>query len=246
MPRIVIGITCNQQVDAFFAQTFSGALVGHGELFWAEQCWSIGAITDDGRNTIVKKALENDFDYVFFMDSDMIFPRGALARIIASQHEIAGKYPEFINIPTVIGGVYNTRSDHRINVYDWKKDKNSFQVKEVELDSGVVKADFVATGCQLIDCNVFKQIDFPYFEYWYKEWNENNEIGRWSEDAVFAYKCMEKGIPHFVDTSIVCGHLHEVNIVQADSKNYEVRKLSGELYGTQRQPESSSERIKKN
>ncbi len=222
-------------VDTWFAQSYQSALIGHGELFFAEQFWQIGGCVDDGRNTIAEHAIKNDYHYVFYMDTDMIFPRASLARLMRSQLDIVKNYPEHRETATVIGGVYNTRGDHRINVYDWKEEKKSFMVKEIELGVGVIKSDFVATGCQLVDVGVFESLKYPYFEYRY------TDNGRWSEDSDFAKKCYDIGVPHFVDTDLVCSHIHECQIVQVTSKEYEIRKLDGGLYGIQDQPTFSKE-----
>lgn len=226
IPRILVGITCGFQLDSWFAQSFLGALVGQGELFYAETFWAIGYITDDGRNEIAKHALENGYDFVFYMDSDMIFPRATLAKLLRSAAEIKDE------APPVIGGIYNTRGDHRVNVYEWREEGKfpGFMPKLHDLNSGVHPVDFIATGCQLIDCGVFEAIDWPWFEYWYKPGPPDGKRKRWSEDAVFAKKCMDAGIKHYVDTGIVCKHLHNVAIQQVSRENFQVEKLSGEVY----------------
>lgn len=204
--------------------TYQNALIGHGELFWAQQSWVIGGITDDARNTIVQQAIDGDYDFVFFMDSDMVFPKGTLARMLRN----LAKIPE--NELPVLGGMYNTRGDHRMNIYNWIEEENAFKPIYHDLDSGIHAVDAIATGCLLLDTSVFKEIEFPWFEYKYWHGPLKKKLERWSEDMVFAYKCMEKGIKHYVDTSIVCKHLHHVGIVQTDKENYQIEKLSGEVY----------------
>lgn len=222
----MVGITAGSQVDSFFAMTYQNALVGHGDLFLVEQSWAIGHITDDGRNTIVSQALKGDFDYVFFMDSDMLFPKATLAKLLRSLSEIE------TDAPPIIGGLYNTRGDHRVNAYKWEEEQHAFKPEYYELNSGVYKVDAVATGCLLIDCGVFDVLPFPWFEYKYWPGPGKKKIERWSEDIVFAKYCMDAGIPHYLDTGVVCKHLHSVAIVQSDKTSYQIEKMDGELYET--------------
>lgn len=189
-----------------------------------------GGITDDSRNSVVDGAKKNDYDYVFFMDSDMVFQKGALAKLLRSQFDITQEYPE-IDAPCTVGGLYNTRSDHRVNVYDWDERVQSFKVVPTAPMTGLYKCDFVATGCQLIDMGVFDQINYPYFEYWYRPAYKGGELKKWSEDAVFAKKCLDAGLPHFVDSDVVCKHIHTVLIGQVDKENFEIIKMNGQSIG---------------
>jgi len=224
LPRVLVGIQAGSIVDSFFAKNYPSALIGNGELFFAEQLWTIGHITDDGRNVVAKTAIEKEFDYVFYMDSDMIFPKGALLKIMQKMID-----PD--NNAMVIGGLYNTRGDHRTNAYSWDKKNNAYESRYFDLETGMYRVDAVATGCLLLDTDVFRQMEFPYFEYWYKK-GPKSEKDRWSEDIVFAHKCMELGIPHYVDTDVVCRHLHNVCIIQSSKNQYQIEKMSGEVYET--------------
>jgi hypothetical protein len=231
LPRVLVGFPCGGSLtDSGFAESFSGALVGHGELFWAEQCWVHGGIPDDTRNEIAKEAIRGDYDFVFFMDVDMVFPKAALAKLLQGLAQVGQEWPALAEQATVIGGVYVTRSDHRLNVYSWDRKQDAFVALKKDMNTGVHRCDFVATGCQLIDVGVFEALDYPYFEYWYKPWGTSGAIGKFSEDATFAKKCFDKGIPHFAHTDVQCGHIHSVVIWPADDGHYQIRRLSGELY----------------
>lgn len=229
LPRVIIGILAGQSItESVFAECYPSALVGNGDLFWAEQFWVHGGIPDDSRNQVVKVAREQDFDYIFFMDTDMVFPKASLAKLLIAQSELA--QDGYADVPTVIGGMYNTRSDHRLNVYNWDEEKESFKVHPVEPMSGLHKCDTVATGCQLIDLGVFDKLEYPYFEYWHKPEHKGGSVKKWSEDMVFGKKCYDAGIPHFVQTDVVCPHIHGVLIEPISATEYQVRKLSGDIY----------------
>jgi len=171
LDRILVGVVAREQVDAPFAETFSGALVGHGSMFLADQMWMIGGVTDHARNTIAAKAVEGNYDYVFFMDSDMTFPVATLASLYSTLND--RKVIESADMKiNVIGGVYNSRSSgHRIQAYNYVVNPDiGFQpLTDVELNGDIIPCDCVATGCLLINTSVFREMEFPYFEYKYQK-----------------------------------------------------------------------------
>jgi len=48
---------------------------------------------------------------------------------------------------------------------------------------------------------------------------------------VFAEKCVNSGIPHFLHTGVICGHIHVANIYQVGKDTYEIQALNQEVYG---------------
>jgi hypothetical protein len=205
LPRVLVGIPCGMTDHVHFEDSKHDALMGSGELFLSEVVRAVGYITADGRNKIVQTALEKGFDYVFFMDSDMVFPRGTLARMLQKTAEI----PE--NEIPVLSGVYNTRSDHRINVYNWIEDLGTFAAisgksdPEFKLNSKkLYKADCAGTGCMLIDCAVFEELKYPWFDYpyWPKEIlkaDRENFINQCKLDLLYRIKDAQNGLYSFRD-----------------------------------------------
>ena len=58
------------------------------------------------------------------------------------------------------------------------------------------------TGCLLIDCSVFDELAYPWFEF--KKTEENNPVG---EDINFCYRAVEAGMKVYVDCSIETEHI---------------------------------------
>lgn len=168
LPSVLIGVPCGLQTFVAFEDSLQSTLYGNGEQFLATIGRAVGHITSDGRNAIVKRAVAENYDYVMFFDSDMIFPAGTILKLLKRCAEVpADELP-------IISGVYNTRSDHRINVYNWLPDVNSFEAVNTSVDPDfklggdkLYKADAVGTGCMLIDCSVFDEIQYPWFKYPY-------------------------------------------------------------------------------
>jgi len=216
IPRVLIGIVCNKLIDAHFAMNLQDALVGNGLYFHADIRWAIGHITDDGRNEIAEEAIARGYDYLVFLDSDMTFPPGIVLGLL--RRAIAKR--------TYSAAIYNTRSDHRVNLYDWKPAKKSFVSVIPNMDVGGV-CDAGGTGAMCIPVRLFNKLKHPYFYYKYT-YNETGRV-RWSEDMVFCKKLLDKGyrcsyIP------MVCGHIIDGIVRQVDAYSYNITKLSGEHY----------------
>ena len=79
----------------------------------------------------------------------------------------------------------------------------------------------------LADMNVFKVIEWPWFEYEYKIFNGKKD--RLSEDMTFCKKCKEKGIPIYADTEIKCGHMLSAQVVPTDDGSYEIITMAGDV-----------------
>ena len=222
LPKVLISVPSMGQMHSAFIESMYKALIGSGEIYTGEYIWLNGYITDEARNVSVEKAIELEFDFVFFMDSDMIFPKGALLTLM--RHLLS--HPDK---PRVVGGLYNTRSDHRMNTYMWDEKLKSFHSVNLPLNNGLKEIDCVATGCMLCDINVFKSYDWPWFEYFYNT-RVDGSRERWSEDMVFGHRCMELGIKHYADTDVVCEHIINARVAQVEQENYEVRHITGYKY----------------
>ena len=200
----------------------NSALIGNGDLFEGHFAHAKFHVPDDARNTFIETALDNNFDFVFFMDTDMTFPKGTLATMIRHMGNIKE------DSPPVLGGVYcNRGSDFRYHVYEWVEGEDGWKSMKLNLNDGLKKVDAIGTGCMLADMNVFKVIEWPWFEYEYKIFNGKKD--RLSEDMTFCKKCKEKGIPIYADTEIKCGHMLSAQVVPTDDGSYEIITMAGDV-----------------
>ena len=222
LPKVIIGIPSRGVLPHSFVETMNPALLGNGDLFMGEFAHAKFHIPDDARNTFVQTALDNDADYVFFMDTDMTFPKGTLALMIRHMANIKD------DKPPVLGGIYcNRGNDFRWHVYEWMEGMDGWKSMRFPLNNGVRKVDAIGTGCMLIDVNVFKILKWPWFEYKYLIFQ--GEQNRQSEDMVFCRKCQQAGIPIYADTDIRCGHFLSAQVIPTDDGGYEVQTMAGDV-----------------
>lgn len=222
LPKVLIGVPSRGVLPHAFVENMNAALIGNGKLYEGEFAHAKFHIPDDARNTFVQTAIDNNCDYLFFMDTDMTFPPGTLALMIRHMATIKE------DIPPILGGVYcNRGSDFRWHVYEWVEAKEAWKSMVFPLNDGLKKVDAIGTGCMLIDMNVFKILEWPWFEYEYRMFN--GERDRLSEDMVFCKKCQKAGIPIYADTEIKCGHFLSAQVFPTEDGGYEVQTMNGDV-----------------
>jgi len=150
---------------------------------------------DISRNTIAKYAMDNKFDYVFYLDSDIMLPKNGIKNLLSHDKDI-------------VSGVYAYKQLGRNDVVlkrytkDDPEDYDDLSVNEViESKNRIISVDGFGFGCVLLKTEVFKNIKFPYFVY-------TQNLG---EDIYFCQKAKLAGFELLVDTKVLCGHVGTVN-----------------------------------
>jgi len=149
---------------------------------------------DVGRNIIAKYAQENGFDYIMWVDSDMILPKNTLVRLLSHNKDIvAGVYSY-----KVLGNkevVAKRFQDETREEYD------NLTIKEIKESSGLIEVDGFGFGCVLTKVSVFDKIPYPWFIF-------TQEMG---EDIFFCRKAQNEGYKLWLDTDVICGHIGQIN-----------------------------------
>jgi hypothetical protein len=152
---------------------------------------------DMARNVACKEVVDKGYEWLFFLDSDVVPPRDTLIRLINHRRP-------------VISGVYCRRSPPASIPVAIK----GGQWVNTPPNSGVIEVDLVGAGCLLIHRSVLEQLP-PLDERRGKKWFD------WrvdmahslppgealSEDFAFCLQCKKHGIPILLDTNIQCKHV---------------------------------------
>jgi len=190
MSKILIGVPSGASVPIPFMDSYTEAVRVKDEheitLFNHR-----GTNTVTARNSCVHEMLKDDYTHLFFMDSDMVFPKGTLQKLLDYDVDIvggfyvrkrAGFYPNAFQLgERVQNGKYVT---------EWVN-----EYKEVE---------GIGTGCLLIKREVFLKVKVPWFEY---KWNGEPNGKMITEDLVFCDKAKDLGYKIYCDGTIKCGHV---------------------------------------
>lgn len=159
---------------------------------------------DHGRNSCVQAMLNGPYQFLFFLDSDVICPPDTIHRLLRWQ------------LP-IVSGTYCRRSPpHGVPVAI----KNGTWLADVpQPNAPLVEVDFVGAGCLLVHRSVFERTypDSPPGKPWF-HWKvdlaghvPNGEA--LSEDFEWNRKARNLGYKIVLDTSVRCLH---VGLAQAD------------------------------
>lgn len=108
---------------------------------------------DRMRNQTAKFALENDYDYVMFIDDDVIIPINALEALYKADKDIVAGW-------TIIRGYPFDNMSFKYN----PEDKAKLEVvKKMERHSGLIDVDAVGFSCVLIKTSLLKNTPQPWF-----------------------------------------------------------------------------------
>lgn len=145
----------------------------------------------EARNETFRLALENDAEYVYFRDYDVVTPLNALGILLARD------YP-------IVGGLYYSKEfppwpltfrDGR-PVTDWRMGET-------------VKCDVIGMGATLIKTDLFRDMEPP----WFATLSGADETGMYrsqcTEDTYFCRRLIkEKGVYPHIDTGVSCTHFN--------------------------------------
>jgi hypothetical protein len=159
-----------------------------------------GAPFDDMRNAACQKTLEQGFEWLFFLDDDVVVPPDTIQRLINHRKDI-------------VSGVYHRRAEPVYPVMlNFLPDGNATWLTTYPKDA-LIDVDLVGAGCLLIHRRVLERVAAPWFE-WQLDMPQpprsakGEELTRLSEDFAFCRKAKrDYGFGVHVDTSIQCEHI---------------------------------------
>lgn len=108
---------------------------------------------DNMRNMTAKLAIESNFDYLMFIDDDVIVPVNAFDALLEADADIAAGW-------TIVRGHPYPNMFYR---YTPDGKRNLETVKNVERNSGVIDVDAVGFSCVLIKVDLLKKTPPPWF-----------------------------------------------------------------------------------
>lgn len=146
---------------------------------------------DASRNMIVEHALEIGYDYILWVDSDMIVPKDTLLKLLATDKDIVCGACSY----KVLG---NKDAVAKRKVCGRYKD---IPLKEVRESKDLIELDATGFGCILTKVDVFRKLPKPWFIY-------KHDFG---EDIYFSELAKEHGYQLWLDPSVRLGHIGKVN-----------------------------------
>lgn len=188
--KTLIAIPCMDQVPALFAKSLA-LLQKPDDCTLAMQ---MGSLIYTSRNNLATMAIQSNYDYVFWMDSDMVFPQDALIRLMDTLKKndldiISGLY--FRRVPPYSPTLFD-KLEMRGNICSWSEFK--------EIPEGLFEIGGCGFGCVLMSTEVFLSVQA-------KHGNMFAPIANNGEDIAFCWRARDCGYRIWCDPSVICGHV---------------------------------------
>lgn len=178
LPKVVICFPSGDMVHADFALSLAG-LCNSTPPLETPIVNNKSSIVAIARNNGVKEAQRLAADFILFLDSDMIFPRTTLHRLLVHCKDVVGAtYTKRVPPYPVLGAAL-----HSEPTCD---------------EQGLTEMKHLPTGCLLIRMAVFEALSRPYFRFL----NDEKTGAIVGEDYVFCDRAREAGFRIWCDTSL--------------------------------------------
>lgn len=147
---------------------------------------------DHARNTACDSALKLGFQWLFFLDDDVLIPPDTIPKLVSRGKDIiSGLY--YRRVPPIMPvALIDTRPKPTFI--------GSFNAGDV------FEVDLVGAGCLLIHRRVLESMKWPWFE-WRLDRFDLPEDKKCSEDFAFCRDAKAKGHKIWLDTSVQCQHV---------------------------------------
>lgn len=188
--KTMIAVPCMDQVPVPFCQSLA-MLQKVGDCTLA---MNPGSLIYVARNNLAMRAIQMEADYVFWMDSDMVFPPDTLVRMMdflenGNHTFVTGLY--FRRVPPYSPVIFD-QLDLDGESCAWSE---FHKLPDIPFEVGAC-----GFGCVLMKTEVIFDVQGKYG-------NMFAPAGNNGEDVAFCWRARDCGHHIFCDPSIICGHV---------------------------------------
>lgn len=194
MKKILVAVPTLNKVDVKFVASWANIVFCHGiEDVECHPQFLVDSMTYTARINLADIAVNGDFDYVFWMDSDMVIPHDALKKMLEADKEM------------VTGLYFQRRGNHAPVIYTrFCEPYKNYPENELFL---VLACGF---GCVLMKTDVIRRVAETHNGLTFQPLNE---VG---EDLSFCKRWKDCGGEIWCDPTIKCGHIGECVFTEED------------------------------
>ena len=202
MSRIMIAVPCMDMVPTPFAQSL--AMIRKPENDEVACAFQMGSLIYTSRNNLALQAASNEFDYVLWLDSDMVFTQDLLIRMKQTLEEnkldfVTGLY--YRRVPPFSPVLFDKLDIDAEGICTW----TDFD----EVPDGLFKVGGCGFGAVLIKTDVLWDVQCEFGDM-----TDNipklamfNPISNMGEDLSFCWRARQCGYDIWCDPSIILGHV---------------------------------------
>lgn len=192
MSKIMIAVPCMDQVPAPFAQSLAMIRKPDDDVACSFQ---MGSLIYTSRNNLALQAMKAEFDYMLWLDSDMVFQQDLLIKMKQVMDEkdldfLTGLY--FRRVPPFTPVLFDQLDIDENGICTWTDWK--------DVPEGMFKIGGCGFGCVLIKTDVLFDVQSKFGELF-------NPIANMGEDLSFCWRARQCGYDIWCDPSLVCGHV---------------------------------------
>lgn len=221
--RICIGIPMGEYIHRSFFHTMLFRMEEWSQMFDIVPVIEFVIPVDEARNRIVKAAIHEECDYIFFVDSDVIIQQGQLERLISHNKD-------------AITGIYYMRVLPHYSLIR-RKIADKLYTPIEPYGTNLIKIDGAGFGCFLVKTSVFDNVEYPWFKFEY--YQREGVWGQLGEDLYFCEQLQKANIDMYCDPTIQCTHVGSDITVDIANKYRDLRSSIKD--GIQRAKEELSE-----
>ena len=196
--RILLGVASGGSPTAPFLDAL-GKLALPAGVAALERSVAVGNFIPAQRELIMDDALAQGFDYLFFVDDDIVLPPNALELLLQTA--------EADPATAVVGGLYYSRDSVRpIAVADWcSTDTSSAHVPAFTATSATF-VDGVGFGCALLRVSSARTLSPPYFPAHIYIERSAHRVRQCDEDYLYCERVRDRGYFVRLDARVRCAH----------------------------------------
>lgn len=197
MPRVKIAIPCQNGwiwhgLDLLLTQW------SHSQTFkMGYKHYPFLSPLDNARNLAVKDFLEDFWDYLIFIDSDIIPPPETIDELLKADKEVIA--PLCLTIkPDDNNMIFPIPVAHR---YD-----ENHQYRP-HYGTGVEETDTITGGMFMVKREVYEKLERPFYFTYHKDGTVE-----YSEDFVFSQQCQSLGYKLYTHYGMICEHMKTIGV----------------------------------
>lgn len=156
------------------------------------------------RDILVRSALKANCDYLFFLDSDIVFenpidPNAALHLLYQSINKDRN-----FKTGKIVSGLYRAKQAVGFHYAAWMKTRAKGYTPIKDWTGNWLEVSVTGLGCTLIDMMIFKELPRPWFR-----WEMQDDI---SEDFSFLELAKSKGYDTHIFADVKLSHLGTLKV----------------------------------